>query len=88
MITMGKKQGKRAKRKGDVHDDGRDLDSGVSTSVHSDASALDTVAASIKTSRYVQVLLGLTIIGFLLRFYNLAGNSLWLDEAATLPLAR
>ncbi|ABN57398.1 glycosyl transferase, family 39 [Methanoculleus marisnigri JR1] len=33
-------------------------------------------------------LLGLTVIGALLRFYNLAGNSLWLDEAATLSFAR
>ena len=88
MITMGKKQEKRAKRKADVHDGGRDLDSGISTSVRPGASALDTVVASIKTSRYVQTLLGLTLAGFLLRFYNLAGNSLWLDEAATLTFAR
>ncbi|SCL75645.1 oligosaccharyl transferase, archaeosortase A system-associated [Methanoculleus chikugoensis] len=88
MITMGKKQEKRAKRKADVHDGGRDLDSGISTSVRPGASALDTVVASIKTSRYVQALLGLTLAGFLLRFYNLAGNSLWLDEAATLTFAR
>ncbi|WP_082122768.1 glycosyltransferase family 39 protein [Methanoculleus sediminis] len=34
------------------------------------------------------VLLGLAAIGALLRFYNLGGNSLWLDEAATLSFAR
>lgn len=34
------------------------------------------------------VLVGLTAIGFVLRVYNLAGNSLWLDEAATLSFAR
>lgn len=88
MITMGKNQGKQNKRKADVHDNERDLDSGVSTSARPDASPFDTIATSIKTSRYVQALLGLTIIGFLLRFYNLAGNSLWLDEASTLSFAR
>jgi len=88
MITMGKNQGKQNKRKADVHDNERDLDSGIPTSAPSGTSALDRVVTSIKTSRYVQILLGLTITGFLLRFYNLAGNSLWLDEAATLSFAR
>ena len=88
MITMGKKQGKQTKRKADVHDNGGDLDSGIFTSARPGASLFDTIAAPIKTSRYVQALLGLTIIGFLLRFYNLGGNSLWLDEASTLTFAR
>ncbi|WP_292366634.1 MULTISPECIES: glycosyltransferase family 39 protein [unclassified Methanoculleus] len=35
-----------------------------------------------------RVLAGLTAIGALLRLYNLGGNSLWLDEAATLSFAR
>ncbi len=34
-------------------------------------------------SRYAQILLMLTILGFILRFYNLGFNSLWLDEATT-----
>ncbi|WP_214019873.1 glycosyltransferase family 39 protein [Methanoculleus sp.] len=34
------------------------------------------------------ILAGLTGIGALLRLYNLGGNSLWLDEAATLAFAR
>lgn len=44
--------------------------------------------SSIKTSRYLQILIGLTVIGLLLRFYNLGWNSLWLDEASTLGFAR
>ena len=39
-------------------------------------------------NRYAQMLLGLVIIGFTLRFYNLGFNSLWLDEATTLTYAR
>jgi len=34
-------------------------------------------------SRYAQILISLTIVGFILRFYNLGFNSLWLDEATT-----
>jgi len=34
-------------------------------------------------SRYAQSLIILTILGLLLRFYNLGLNSLWLDEAST-----
>ena len=34
-------------------------------------------------SRYVQLLLSLTIVGLILRFFNLGYNSLWLDEAST-----
>ncbi len=40
-----------------------------------------------KSSRYFQLLIGLTIIGFFLRFYNLTFNSIWLDEAATYTFA-
>ncbi|NLM81191.1 MAG: phospholipid carrier-dependent glycosyltransferase, partial [Candidatus Methanoculleus thermohydrogenotrophicum] len=92
MITMGKKQGKKGKKSRRTvqkpHDDGGNLDTGVVAPAHSGASPLDTVVASIRTSRYVQVLLGLTFVGFILRFYNLGGNSLWLDEATTLMFAR
>jgi len=34
-------------------------------------------------SRYIQILIFLTISAFFLRFYNLGFNSLWLDEAST-----
>jgi len=38
-------------------------------------------------SRYVQILVSLTIVGSFLRFYNLGFNSLWLDEASTYTFA-
>lgn len=41
----------------------------------------------ILKNRYAQILIALTIIGFILRFYNLTFNSLWLDEASTLGFA-
>ena len=39
-------------------------------------------------SRYVQILLLLTLVGLFLRFYNLGFNSLWLDEASTLDMSK
>lgn len=54
-------------------------------------SVKDLSIANIKDallhSRYVQILLSLTFIGFFLRFYNLGYNSLWLDEASTYTFA-
>jgi mannosyltransferase len=47
----------------------------------------DKIRQSIISSRYIQLLLCLTLIGFFLRFYNLGYNSLWLDEASTLTIA-
>jgi mannosyltransferase len=44
----------------------------------------ENIKAVLLHGRYLQILLVLTIIGFLLRFYNLGFNSLWLDEATTL----
>lgn len=38
-------------------------------------------------SRYLQLLISLTLIGAILRFYNLGYNSLWLDEATTYNIA-
>lgn len=38
-------------------------------------------------SRYIQVLVFLTILAFFLRLYNLGFNSLWLDEASTNMIA-
>jgi len=43
---------------------------------------------SILASRYIQILLALTIIGAILRFYHLDFNSLWLDEASTLTMSK
>jgi mannosyltransferase len=37
--------------------------------------------------KYVLLLLAITVIGFILRFYNLGAASLWLDEASTVTFA-
>ncbi|MDD1665458.1 MAG: glycosyltransferase family 39 protein [Methanomicrobiales archaeon] len=48
------------------------------------ASLVDTV----RRSRYLQVLLVLTVLGAFLRLFQLGTASLWLDEASTLTFAR
>ena len=47
-----------------------------------------SIAAAIRTSRYLQLLLAITIIGAFLRLFQLGAASLWLDEASTLTFAR
>lgn len=42
----------------------------------------------ILKNRYAQVLIALTVIGFILRFINIGFNSLWLDEASTYTFAQ
>jgi mannosyltransferase len=44
---------------------------------------IENIRSSIVRSRYIQILISLTIIGGFLRFFNLGYNSLWLDEATT-----
>lgn len=44
---------------------------------------LDSIQATIRSDRYIQILLLLTALGLLLRLYNLGFNSIWLDEAVT-----
>ncbi len=39
-------------------------------------------------SRYAQILIFLTVVGLILRFYHLSFNSLWLDEATTLDWSK
>ncbi|MGI6022583.1 MAG: glycosyltransferase family 39 protein [Methanoculleus sp.] len=86
---MARKKGRRVDRKAPPRDDGRGPDAGAPAPVPSNnLTALENALASIKTSRYLQILIGLTVIGLLLRFYNLGWNSLWLDEASTLGFAR
>jgi len=89
---MSKKQGKKGKKTvSPAHgrqDDKGDLDAGITSPAPSGVSPLDKVVTAIRTSRYLQILIGLTFVGFILRFYNLGGNSLWLDEATTLTFAR
>jgi len=61
---------------------------GAGTPVPGDGSGLREGADSRHGIPAFWFLLCLTGIGALLRLYNLGGNSLWLDEAATLTFAR
>ena len=87
---MAKKKGARAQEKETKLGISRecDLDGGYSTPVKSlrDISA-ENIKSVLVNSRYAQSLVGLTIIGVFLRFYNLGFNSLWLDEASTYGFA-
>jgi len=85
---MGKKQGKRTKRETETCDSRADPGAGTPAPAPSRPSRFNTVITSVRSSRHLQVLIGLMIAGLLLRFYNLGGNSLWLDEASTLTFAR
>ncbi len=89
MILMARKKGRRVDRKAPPRDSGRKPGAGTPapTPPHN-PTALENFLASVKTSRYLQILIGLTLIGVFLRFYNLGWNSLWLDEASTLGFAR
>jgi Predicted membrane protein len=61
-----------------------DLDNGYVSPVASFRDiTLENIRSLITKSRYIQILIVLTIAGFFLRFYNLGYNSLWLDEATT-----
>jgi len=65
-----------------------DLDtSSDSQSVPGESSFFDRIKVSLQ-SRYIQIVLLLTVCGFFFRFYNITYNSIWLDEAATLNFAR
>ncbi len=48
---------------------------------------VDNLKSLVVSSRYIQTLIVLTILGFFLRFYHLGYNSLWLDEACTYTLS-
>jgi mannosyltransferase len=90
LIVMGRKHGKQGERDTGPTAICCDLDEGRSPSAVTGISdlSLETMVALIKGSRYIQILIGLTAVGFLLRFYRLGFNSLWLDEASTLGFAR
>ncbi|MDD1694933.1 MAG: glycosyltransferase family 39 protein [Methanoregula sp.] len=66
-----------------------DLDGGYTSPIQS---FKDITPGNVKSlfvnSRYVQILLSLTLIGCILRFFNLGFNSLWLDEASTYSFAK
>ena len=46
------------------------------------------ILESVRGSRYLQILILLTILGAFLRLFQLGAASLWLDEATTLTFAR
>jgi len=50
--------------------------------------SIDAIKTHLAKSRYAQLLLTLTLIGFFLRIYNLGFNSLWLDEASTYTISK
>ncbi|MDD1686817.1 glycosyltransferase family 39 protein [Methanoregula sp.] len=85
---MAKKREEREDRKKKTGNSICDLDDGF---VAPGFSFRNLSFASVKNilihSRYVQILLSLTIIGAILRFVNLGFNSLWLDEASTYQFA-
>lgn len=84
---MGKKREDRGKEKARA-DRECNLDGDYVSPVRSCRDlSLDTIKDTLCNSRYVQILLSLTFIGLLLRFYNLGYNSLWLDEASTYTFA-
>ena len=85
---MGKKREDREKGKKIRADPECNLDGDYSCMVRSfrDLTVGD-IKEAIFRSRYLQILLSLTLIGAILRFYNLGYNSLWLDEASTLTFA-
>jgi mannosyltransferase len=84
MIVMAKKREDRGKGKksGGVSECNLDGDY-ISPILSFRDINVENVTSLLTHSRYVQSLILLTILGFLLRFYNLGLNSLWLDEAST-----
>ena len=84
MIRMAKKKGKHVKSGTPDPKSDKEPDVGIPAPAFS----LEGTFTSVKTNRYLQILIGLTLIGIFLRFYNLGWNSLWLDEASNLGIAR
>jgi len=66
-----------------------DLDNGYVSPVQSYRDlTVSNIKSLLLTSRYAQILLSLTLVGCILRFFNLGFNSLWLDEASTYTFAK
>jgi len=88
MIAMGRKREDRGKEKKTPADREGNLDGEFTNPVRSFHDlTIGNITEAISHSRYLQILLSLTLIGTILRFYNLGYNSLWLDEASTLNFA-
>lgn len=85
---MGKKREERGKEKATT-DRERDLDEGYVSPIRSwrDLSP-DAIKDTLIHSRYLQLLLCLTVLGAFLRFYHLGNNSLWLDEVTTFHVSK
>jgi 4-amino-4-deoxy-L-arabinose transferase-like glycosyltransferase len=82
---MGKKRDDRAKETKVKPDQGSNLDGNFLSPIQSFRDlSFKNIKEVVSHSRYIQILLFLTIFGLFLRFYNLGFNSLWLDEATTL----
>jgi mannosyltransferase len=85
---MGKKRESRGKRSDTQPVSECNLDGDFQTPVHSYRDlTLENIRNILTRSRYMQLLLSVTLIGFILRMYHLGYNSLWLDEASTLTFA-
>ena len=85
---MGRKREDRAKEKKTPADRECNLDGEYKNPVRSFRDlSVGNIKEAIFRSRYLQILLSLTLIGASLRFYNLGYNSLWLDEATTYNIA-
>lgn len=88
MIAMGRKREDREKEKKTRADRECNLDGEYTNPVRSFRDlTIGNIREAIFRSRYLQLLLSLSLIGAILRFYNLGYNSLWLDEASTLSFA-
>ncbi len=86
---MAKKREVREDRKRKSGDLVCDLDKGYISPVQSYRNlTVSNIKSHLLNSRYAQILLSLTLIGAILRFFNLGFNSLWLDEASTYTFAK
>jgi uncharacterized membrane protein len=84
MIAMGRKRADRGKEKESRAGRVCNLDGDYMNPVRSFHDlTIGNIKDALFHSRYLQLLLSLTLIGAILRFYNLGYNSLWLDEATT-----
>lgn len=85
---MTKKREDRENQKRSTGDDTCDLDNGYISPCNSFQDiTVKNIKNILRNSRYAQLLLCVTLLGFFLRFYNLGFNSLWLDEASTSTFA-
>jgi len=85
---MAKKREEKGDRKRPSGTDACDLDNGFVSPISTFRDLTpENIIALLTHSRYVLILLALTVIGAVLRFFNLGFNSLWLDEASTYTFA-